>query len=228
MRLRALPSRALLGLTIITTMLVLTAGPSAASSKFFSKTTGTAVDAYWTQLDGTEVGTTPFGNVHIGYIYAYEMVSGSPDVFAYIDDFDCPEGQLPGDGHGFEEEPVDGCVYVGSRYGYGRNMVLTIDSKLTSATLTGSLVLESGGGHGGDGTVVGNPPVDMTWTGVGDLAKSRSTYRYTENGVTYSFTDRSSSRTAAVDGYIGAMSFDPDLSGGYLTKFSSTSKERIK
>jgi hypothetical protein len=156
------------------------------------------------------------------------MVSGSPDVFAYIDDFDCPEGQLPGDGHGFEEEPVDGCVYLGSRYGYGKDMVLTIDSKLTSATLTGSLVVESSDGHGGGGTVVGNPAVNMTWTGVGDLAKSRSTYRYTEDGVAYSFSDRSSSRTAVVDGNIGAMTFDPDRSGGYLTKFSSTSKERIK
>ncbi len=75
------------------------------------------------------------------------MVSGSPDVFAYIDDFDCPEGQLPGGGHG--EEPDAGCVYLGSRYGYGQNMVLTVDSKLTTANLTGALVVESGDGHGG-------------------------------------------------------------------------------
>lgn len=226
MRFRTPISRALVSLIIVSALLGFVAGPSVAGSKFLSKTTGTTASAYWTQIDGTDVGSSPFGNVHIGYIYAFEMVSGSPDVFAYIDDFDCPEGQLPGGGHG--EEPEGGCVYLGSRFGYGQDMVLAVDSKLTTATLTGALVVESGGGHGGPGTVVGNPPVNMTWTGAGDLARSRSTYRYTEGGVSYSFSERSTSRTATVSGTIGAMTFDPDLSGGYLSKFSNTSRERIK
>jgi hypothetical protein len=205
------------------------AAPSLAASRFFSKTTGTTADAYWTQVDGTPVGTGPFGNVHIGFLYAYEMSDDYVDVFAYIDDFDCPPGQLPGDGgHGIVDEP-GGCAYIGSRFGSGQDMVLTIDDRrLDSAHLVGSLVLESGGGHGEGGQVVGNPPVDITWTGAGNLAKGRSTYRYTEGGTTYSFSERSTYRQASLDGYIGAMSFDPDLSGGSISHFSNTSKERTK
>ena len=161
------------------------------------------------------------------------MTGNYVDVFAYIDDFDCEEGQDPyGGGHGAvaEEEPPaaeTGCVYIGSRFGYGQDMELTIASKLTSARLTGSLVVESGGGHGG-GTVVGNPEVDITFTGIGDLGKGRYTYRYTEGGVTYSSSERSTFRQATVEGYIGGMTFAPDLSGGNITQFSSTSKERSK
>ncbi len=229
---------------LIVSIIGFTTVPSSAGSKFFSKSTGTAVDAYWTQIDGTPVGSSEFGNVHIGFLYAYEQSDDYVDVFAFIDDFDCEEGQTPygGGPHGFveeaaaddaveEEEPFEeefGCIYMGSRFGYGQDMVLTIDKKLSSATLTGTLVVESGGFHGEGGSVVGEPPVEMTWTGVGDLAKQRQTYRYSEDGVTYSFSERSTYRQASVDGFIGGMTFDPDLSGGSMSNFSNTSKERIK
>ena len=218
---------------LVATVIGLTAAPSAAGgNKYFSKTTGLTADAYWTQIDGTPVGTGQFGNVHIGYLYVYAMTDNYVDVFAFIDDFDCEEGEDPyGGGHGFveeEEPPVEGgCDYIGSRFGYGQDMSLTVGSKLSEAHLTGTLVVESGGGHGG-GTVVGNPPVDITFTGIGDLGKGRYTYRYTEGGVTYSSSERSTFRQATVDGYIGAMTFAPDLSGGNITQFSSTSKERSK
>lgn len=223
-------------LALIATTIGLTAAPSAAGgNKYFSKTSGETADAYWTQIDGTPVGTSQFGNVHIGSLYAYKMSANYVDVFAYIEDFDCEEGEVPygGGGHGVvaaeEEPPPDdsGCAYVGSRFGYGQNMELTIDSKLTSARLTGSLVVEAGGGHGG-GPVVGNPGVDITFTGIGDLGKGRYTYRFTDGGTTYSESQRSTFRQATVDGFIGAMTFAPDLSGGNMTKFSSTYKERSK
>lgn len=220
---------------LIATTIGLTAAPSAAGSKYLSKTTGETADAYWTQIDGTPVGTSQFGNVHIGFLYAYKMSENYVDVYAYIEDFDCEEGQDPyGGGHGFvaaeEEPPPDdsGCAYLGTRFGYGQNMELTIDSKLTSARLTGRLVVEAGGGHGGGGPVVGNPAVDITFTGIGDLAKERYTYRFTEDGTAYSDSTRSTIRRATVDGFIGAMTFAPDLSGGNMTKFSSTSKQRTK
>lgn len=218
---------------LIAATIGLTAAPSAAGgNKYFSKTSGETVDVYWTQIDGTEPGSGQFGNVHIGSLWAYKMTANYVDVFAFIDDFDCEEGKLPyGGGHGVvtdeEPPPDDSCIYVGSRFGYGQNMELTIDSKLTAARLTGSLVVEAGGGHGG-GPVVGNPPVDITFTGIGDLGKGRYTYRFTDGGTTYSESQRSTYRQATVDGYIGAMTFDPDLSGGFMTKFASTYKERSK
>lgn len=219
---------------LIATTIAFTAAPSAAGgNKYFSKTTGETADAYWTQIDGTPVGSSPFGNVHVGSLFAYAMTAGYVDVFAYIEDFDCEEGQQPyGGGHGVvvadEEPPVDetACLYLGSRIGYGEDMELTIGSKLTSARLTGRLVVEAGG-HGG-GPVLGRPPVDITFTGVGTVNKGRYTYRFTDGGTTYTESQRSTYRQATVDGFIGPMTFDPDLSGGSLTQFSSTSKQRSK
>lgn len=218
---------------LVATTIGFTAAPSAAGgNKYFSKTTGETVNVYWTQIDGTEPGSSQFGNVHIGSLSAYKMRANYVDAFAFIDDYDCEKGQVPGGGgHGVvaeEEPPPDdsGCVYLGFRIGYGQNMELTIDSKLTSARLTGSLVVEAGG-HGG-GPVVGNPPVDIIFTGIGDLNKDRFTYRYTYDGVTTSESHRSTFRQATVDGNIGPMTFAPDLSGGFITNFSSTYKERSK
>lgn len=214
-------------IALVAALIVSSAAPSAAAAnQYMSKTTGASVDAYWTQYDNTPVGSGPFGNVHIGNLYAYEMQGGYIDAFMYIEDFDCEEGQEPWGGHGGEGE--EGCLYKGSRFGYSSDMALTITGKQESARLTGSMILESGGGHGEGGVVVGNPPVDITFTGVGSLAKERYTYRYSENGTSYSSSQRSTYRTATLDGFIGGMSFDPDFSGGSISKFSSMDKQRSK
>lgn len=197
--------------------------PASAGTSYLSRTTGNNANAQWTQVDGTLVGS-PFGNVHIGWLDAYETSNRVGDAFAYIDDYDCEPGQLPDSGdHG---ELAPGCTYVGSRYGHGFNMTFVVDKKLGSASLQGSLTMVQGGGHDGPGDVVGQPSVNMTWSGYGNTVRSTSTYRYDDGTTTYSERYKSSSRSAIVGGNIGPMTFDPALSGGALSSFASTSRSR--
>ena len=203
------------------------AAPALAGSSYISKSTGKSADAYWTQIDGIPVGTGPFGNVHVGYLSVYETSKGVGDVFVYIDDFDCEEGEEPyGGGHGFEEE--GGCDYVGSRFGEGFGLSFTVDRKLNTASLVGSVTMTSGGGHGGGGEVVGNPPINMSWSAQGNVIKDWYTYRYNDGTTTYMDRYRANYRMASLSGTIGPMSFDPALSGGTISSFSAFSKSRTK
>lgn len=200
--------------------------PADAASRYLSKTTGTAADAYWTQVDNTPVGSSPFGNVHVGSLWVYETSKGRGDVFVFITDFDCEPGQLPGHGIAHEgEAPPDGCVHVGYRSGDGYGLEFTLGRKLASGSLRGPVTIY-GGGHGG--SVVGSPMIDMTWTATSAAFSSSSTYRYSDGGTTYTERYRSTMRTASLDGRIGPMSFDPALSGGSLSQFSMMSKGRTR
>ena len=221
-----------LAATLTAGLVGVAAQPIDAGSSYFSRTTGSSASAYWTQVDGTEPGTSPFGNVHVGYLDAYATSTGVGDVFVFIDDFDCEAGELPGGGgHGvFEDEPPvdEGCAYVGSRFGEGYGLEFTIDKKLDRAGLKGRLTMTQGGGHGEPGNVVGQPPVDMTWTGTGSLSSGRSTYHYREGDTTYSGTYSSKGRQATLGGILGPMSFDPALSGGYISTFKDVSRTRTR
>ncbi len=210
---------------VITIAATLAAFPSAGSarSSYISRTTGLAADAYWTQLDGTPVGSSQFGNVHIGWLYAYETSKGVGDAFVYISDFDCEPGQQPYGGHGEE----NGCAYIGDRFGEGFGLEFSVDKKLQAASLRGTLTMMQGG-HGGPGGVVGNPRVDMTWTGTANLVTSSSTYRYNDGTSSYTDRYRSTWRQSSLGGILGPMSFDPNLSGGSISSFSSFSKGRTR
>lgn len=211
------------GLAALAVLLLGLTAPVSAASSYISRTTGNAADAYWTQIDGTPVGTGPFGNVHVGYLNAYETGKGVGDVFVYIDDFDCEDGQTPYGGHGLDGS---GCTYIGSRFGEGYGLEFQIDKKLTSASLVGSVTMIQGGGHGEGGEVVGSPAIDMTWTGFGSVAKDWSFYRYSQDGNSYMDRYRANHRSADLGGSIGPMTFAPGLSGGSLSTFSAFSKGR--
>lgn len=202
--------------------------PAGAKSSFMSRTSGAAADTFWTQIDGTEAGTSPFGNVHIGWLYAYEMAKGRAEVFGAIEDYDCEEGEVPGGGHFEDEEEPEGdfCDFKGFRWIEGYDIPFSIDKKLTQARLTGTLTVY-GGGHG-DGGVVGQPPADIVWSGVGTVTSERHTYRYKDGDSTESGTYRASIRSATMSGHIGPMGFDPDLSGGSITNFKSSYRSRTK
>lgn len=215
--------RSLTVLTAVITVMALAAAPALAGSMYLSKSSGRAAQAFWTQVDDVPVGTNPLvGNVHVGELYVYETSKGVADAFVYITDWDCEPGQLPGWGHGHEETP--GCTHIGFRYGDGYRLPFEMDRKLNKARLAGQLTIY--GGHGGD--VVGNPGVDVTWTGIGDRVTHRSTWRYSDGTTSYTDRYRSSDRTAAMSGTIGPMGFDPDLSGGYMSIFRSMSKGRTR
>lgn len=217
-------------------LLLLGAAPADARSSFMSRASGVAASTYWTQVDGTPTGTSALGNVHIGDLYAYETTKGKADVFGFIEDWDCEEGELPWGGgpHAADEPwppdeeppPPGGCEWKGFRFIESSDVPFSVDKKLSQARLTGTLTVY-GGGHGEEG-VVGRPYADVIWNGVGDVTTEKFTFRYREGGTTYTSTYESTSRGATMAGVLGPMGFDPDLSGGWISNFKTSTKERTK
>lgn len=212
--------------TAIVTALALAVAPAIAASRYSYRESGVAAQTDWIQVDGIAPGTHPLGNVHVGFLYVYQTSKGVADAFGYIEDFDCEPGELPdGGGHGFEEEP-SGCVWVGARNAEGFGLSFTVDKKMTKAVLTGQLKVY-GGGHGG-GPVLGRPQANITWNGYGPLMKQRSTWQYNDGSTIETGRYRSTDRLAEMTGNIGPMGFDPDLSGGFISRFTQSGSSRTK
>lgn len=203
--------------------LVATAGPAQAGSMYFSKSSGRMVDVSW-----LEVGTLPGvqGNAHLGFMYVEELGRGGANVFGEVIDFECPEGVLPeyGGGHG-EEPSEDQCQEVGYRFINGGDVTFTMDRKYTQARLTGTLAVSD------HDTPLGNPPVDITFTGVGETFSSTFTDRGSYDGTTYSFRYSFTGRAAVTSGSIGPMVFD-DEAGEYsqatMGSFKNMSRDRTR
>lgn len=202
-----------------TTALGLAVTPASASSMFFSKNSGTLVSADW-----YEIGELPGveGNAHLGGLYAEDLGGGNANVFGWVDDFQCEAGEDPfGGGHG------DGgaCDYVGSRFIEGGDVTLTLDKKLSSATLTGSLVVNGGHGEG----PIGTPPVNLSWTGIGGIAKETTTSTFKDENGSYSFRYSSTGRQAELSGSIGPMIVDDvegEYSSGRISSYRSLDRSR--
>ncbi len=215
----ALLRRAVVGAAALVT--VGAAVPAEAGSSYLSRTTGRTGYTEWVQV--LDLRSRGFGNVHVGWLSAYETSTGVADVFSAIDDYDCPDGELPsGGGHG---DPGN-CVFVGSRFLEGSGISFTMDSKLQTARLQGTLNASTGG-HEGPGDSLGTVGANFAWNGVGELTKSTSTYRYRENGVSYSETFRTTRRSATMTGVLGPMLFEEAASAtGSLETFRIKSQSR--
>ncbi len=221
--------------TVTTAMLLLAPAAAFAGTTTTTTSYGKSLNANWTQIDGTEVGTSELGNVHMGYLYGYQSTKGKADVYGSIDDFDCPEGVMPYSGHGDPHDPDgggEGCTYLGNRWMEGTGLALTMNGKLETANIKGQLtVYGGGGGHfaeddphgpGEEPVVVGRPAADITWTGVGSFGYSKGSWSYRKDGVVYKDSYKSRSRDATLSGSIGPMGFDPALSSGSFETSTST------
>lgn len=194
------------------------AGPSDASDRWTYRSTNNSAATQWIEFGALPGGVE--GNVHVGSLEVYGGTEA--DVWGEVNDWTCPEGELPPDGGGHgeeEEEPETNCILHSTRfvYGYGDEVSFTIDRKLGSAKLTGTLTVED---H--DGGFSGRPPVSITWTGVGDLSTYSNTGKFTDGNSTTYWKETGSSRDAAIaDGsFIGAMGFTDDAddtSSGYFS-----------
>lgn len=108
-----LSRRTVVGLTALALALPALVGASAASAQpkdsWSYRGSGAFATTSWVQR--YEFANPSFGNVHVGDLYAYETSKGKADVFAWIDDYDCPEGEWPASGHdephGPGEEPSE-------------------------------------------------------------------------------------------------------------------------
>lgn len=223
----ALASAALAAALLLTT---LTPGTADARSFYQYRESGRAADAQWTQIDGTEPGSGPFGNVHVGYLEVRETSKGEGSVWGEIADFDCEPGELPGHGgHGFVEDEFEepsGCAHVGSRWIEGYDLAFTVDRKLTMATLQGQLTVY-GGAHGEEGPV-GQPMADIVWTGDGAVWSSRFSETYTDGSTTYTYRGTYTQRNATMGGTMGPMGFDPEFSSGSLREYRVSERSRTR
>lgn len=210
------------------------AAPAGASSMGMFRSSGTTANASWIEFG--ELGGTVEGNVHVGSLFVDGSSRSTAYVFGSVADWTCPEGERPPDGgHGHFAEvellpPVfeTNCQLESIRgiFADPSMVSFTVNKKLTSASLTGTLSVSD---HGSGGSA--NPPVDMTWTGTGDLYSSKESGTFRDGDSTYRYSYSFSGRDAEVDGRIGAMGFDDDLddeSSGQLGSYRSTDRFRSR
>ncbi|MDP3891694.1 hypothetical protein [Nocardioides sp.] len=208
---RSLRSTALLAVVpLLATTLAAT--PAEARSKWMYKSSETTAEAEWVEwgeLPGVE------GNAHVGYLEARGS-GATTQVWGKVFDYQCDEGEYPGGGGGggghgkafFDDDedkpPKEGeCDFTGKRKISRGTAVLSIDKKLTAASLTGNLRVEN---HGAAAT----PPVNMTWAGIGGLYEKTWIEEYDDGTLRYYSKYERTSRAALVTGFIGIMDFTDD------------------
>lgn len=212
-------ARAALALAAGVALVASVAAPAQASSMSLSKSSGRVVMTSWLEV-GELPGGVP-GNIHFGSMSVEDLGRGNASIFGDVVDLTCPEGVIPedpwGGGHG-EEPRTDGCVHEGVRFIEGGDVTFTIDNKLGSAKLTGTLAVF---GHDGPS---GSPRANIVWTGVGDVYKSTFGGTETFGNTTYRYRYSFTGRAATVSGAIGAMVFD-DVEGEWSTAEMGTYRQ---
>lgn len=128
-------------------------------------------------------------------------------------------------------EEAEGCTYLGDRFLEGdTNIAMTVDTAAKVATITGNLVVSTGG-HGEPGDVLGRPPVNITITG-GEWQKWESSYSVRSADYRYSDSQKGTDwNGGAVTGAIGVMDFANDAddeSFGSFSAYSYRTVERVR
>ena len=203
--------------------------PATAGDLFFSKSSGTQVTTTWLEVGELPAAANAPGNAHFGDLFVDDLGNGRAQVFGTVHDVQCDEGTtpyLPLGGHG-EPAPAGGpCRLLGTRFIDGGQVTFTVDKKLTTARLTGTLAV--GSGHG-DAT--GTPPVDITWTAIGPTYSDRQSGTFVDEYGTYSYRYDFTGRDAALTpgSRIGPMVFDDEVgeySDSLLGKYRRSDRQR--
>ena len=226
--------------TLVVTVLMALGGltsAASAGSMFFSKSSGMMAATSWLEVGELPPAANAPGNAHFGDLWVESLGRGRASAFGTVYDVQCEEGvtpYLPGGGHHEEavaDEPEEpgGCELLGVRFIEGGSLQFTINRKLTTATLTGTLSVGSGHGEG----PVGSPPVNITWNGVGSLYKSTNSGSYTGPDGTYRYRYSFAGRDAviATGSRIGPMVFDDEpgeWSTGKLGIYRSSERFRSR
>ena len=223
--------------TAAMTAVVAAPSPAMAADMSFSRSSGTVASTTWLEMGELPAATGAPGNAHFGELQVEDLGRGRARAFGIVYDVQCAEGAkpyLPGGGHGApvppsEEAPAEACTLELVRFiEGGRDLTFSIDRKLTKATLTGSLAVNSGHGEGPTGT----PAVSITWNGVGAGYSSTESGSFTDEYYgTYSYRYSFRGRDAAVaaGSRIGPMVFDDETgesSTGQLGMYKQSSRSR--
>lgn len=213
------PIRSAVALTAVPLLTLSMAAPAEARSHWIYKSSSTSASAEWIEwgsLPGVE------GNAHVGFLEVYG--SGTDvELWGKVFDYQCDPGEFPGGGgghgevHAFDEEEPSECDFAGKRLIHGGDVQFSVDRKLTSARLTGTLAVEN---HATPGSAT--PPVDMTWTGQGGLFESTYIDEYNEDGERYYSKYEETWRDATVTGFIGIMDFTDDTDDESWASISKT------
>jgi hypothetical protein len=208
---------------------VVTPSPALAGDLFFSKSSGTQVSTTWLEVGELPPAANALGNAHFGELWVEDLGNGRASVFGTVYDVQCEDDAtpyLPEGGHG-QPAPEDGpCRLLDTRFLDGGQVALTIDKKLTTARLTGTLAV--GSGHG---DTTGTPAVDITWTGVGDTYSDRQSGTVVDEYGTWTYRYDFTGRDAVVTpgSRIGPMVFDDEpgeFSESLLGKYRSSDRQR--
>ncbi len=222
--------------TAAMTAVVALPSPALAADMSFSRSSGTVASTTWLEMGELPAATGVPGNAHFGDLQVEDLGRGRARAFGIVYDVQCEEGvtpYLPGGGHGepvppTEKEPAEQCTLELVRFiEGGSGLTFSIDRKLTKATLTGSLAVNSGHGQGPTGT----PAVSITWNGVGAAYSSTESGSYTDDYGTYSYRYSFTGREAVVasGSRIGPMVFDDEAgesSTGQLGTYKQSSRSR--
>ena len=222
--------------TVAMTAAVAAPSPASAADMSFSRSSGTVASTSWVEIGKLPAATGAPGNAHFGELQVEDLGRGRARAFGIVYDVQCQDGvtpYLPKGGHGeplppSPEAPAEGCTLELVRFiDGGSGLTFSIDRKLTKATLTGTLAVNSGHGEGPTGT----PAVNITWTGTGDTYSSTESGSYTDEygsySYRYSFTGRDA--TIAADSRIGPMVFDDEegeSSTGQLGAYKQSDRSR--
>lgn len=123
------------------------------------------------------------------------------------------------------------CDHIGVRFLSGdETAIFSVDSAGEVATITGRLIVSSGG-HGDPGEVLGNPPVNITITG-GEWNKFEYSSKYETADFLYADSQKGQGfYGGVVTGAIGAMGFaddDDDESFGGFSEYAFKTTERLR
>lgn len=152
------------------------------------------------------------------YLSGYLDVRGTKviEVQGNVDIVTCPEGVEPWSG---DDEACD----YGGGWIEAASVKLSMDKKLTRATISGTANYFSWDGEGEGGMVA--EPVDVTLTGVGGITTTRENHTYTdENGVSYRFRSTDTGRAATVSGSFAGH----DLADAYGSFGTFKNAERLR
>ena len=209
---------------------VVAPSPALAGDLFFSKSSGTQVSTTWLEVGELPAAANAPGNAHFGELWAEDLGNGRASVFGTVYDVQCEDDAtpyLPEGGHG-QPAPEDGpCQLLGIRFVEGGQVTFTVDKKLTTAKLTGTLAVGSGHGEGPTSA----PPVSITWTGVGDTYSDRQSGTFVDEYGTWTYRYDFTGRDAVVTpgSRIGPMVFDDEpgeFSESLLGKYRSSDRQR--
>lgn len=196
------------------------ASPADASTRWTFRSSELRATASFTVLGAVD-GVA--GNVHTGNVEA----SSNGQVYGYITDWTCPDGELPPWGGGEEPIPVDGgagdeplppepepetsCVVEGSRDFSGEDVAVDISRKLSGATVSGAVTISTWSEEGETSSTTGT--VDLTFTGDGATATSTEDVK----GDGYVSRYESTRRSATVTGDAAGLSLAGADTWGQLT-----------